>query len=548
MYSDGDGHVVFVDVWLELWVVKGLAFDPPIFCFDLFFDEPFIVHEMSGSSLQLIAMAAQAATGKDKLEARLLSLCMNAGVSNDMMDKMGTNGLTTVSLLTNICLTKEACVEMFKAPPFDLSGTDFGTKMEIGKLVSVYVASSTNAEVQLKADAERILLNLPPQINPLDMDTAKKIFHTQFPKVVLSMSQEPSKPFFERKILEVETAFIADQLTTVTNRSQEELMKSTPPDVGVDIRTGCFKTSTKEFGVPMPSTPEGLRARLNLLGICYVFLKQRFPGKGVLRSVEPLTFHYYVEWLLGPTVWGCASLDLNMKPIATPTLQHVLIYDRAIRAKMVELMNEGVDLDSALEAAKKDSEIRSMNFITHVATDINTPQCRAITAPGFAECSVVHTKVIGGGRNSGNDELLPAAKLKKLKNQLKQEAEATAKRKFNQLMLGNTGIPGQGLGKKARQKANQAARALAIGNGGVGDSQPNGAGYPRLQGGGSGSQKGAGKGTGKGKKGKEDTRFEGKPICFNWNRGAPCKSGPSCTMAHVCLKCHDTHPKIECTA
>ena len=89
--------MVFVDVWLELWVVKGLAFDPPIFCFDLFFDEPFIVHEMSGSSQQLIAIAAQAARGKDKLEARLLSLCMNAGVSNALMDKMGDSGLNTLS-------------------------------------------------------------------------------------------------------------------------------------------------------------------------------------------------------------------------------------------------------------------------------------------------------------------------------------------------------------------------------------------------------------------------------------------------------------------
>ena len=95
------------------------------------------------------------------------------------------------------------------------------------------------------------------------MDTAKKIYAKQYPKVDLSKAQEPSKPYFERNILEVETVFVAEQLTAVTNGTQEDAMRAAPPDIGVDLRTGLFKTTQKEFGVSMPTTPKGLRARLN---------------------------------------------------------------------------------------------------------------------------------------------------------------------------------------------------------------------------------------------------------------------------------------------
>lgn len=103
-------------------------------------------------------------------------------------------------------------------------------------------------------------------------------------------------------------------------------------------------------------------------------LEQRFPRQGVLQSVEAFTFHHNVEWLLGPTVWGKASLGgLDMKPVAAPTLQRVLIYDMAFRTRMIELMNACADLDTALDAARADSDIRMMRFTTNVATDIDTP-------------------------------------------------------------------------------------------------------------------------------------------------------------------------------
>lgn len=165
---------------------------------------------------------------------------LHAGVSDSLIDKQGDNGLNSVSLSTNIVSGKDECIAVFHAPPFDLSGAVFGTKLEIGKIVLVYVAATTTSEVR---DAERVLQRLPPQRNPLDMGTAKRMFHKQNPKIELSQPQEPSSLYFENQILKAETVRVAEQLTKVTIRIQEELITSGSPHVGVDPRTGCIKTS-----------------------------------------------------------------------------------------------------------------------------------------------------------------------------------------------------------------------------------------------------------------------------------------------------------------
>ena len=82
--------------------------------------------------------------------------------------------------------------------------------------------------------------------------------------------------------------------------------------------------------------------------------------------------------------------------------------------------------------------------------------------------------------------------------------------------------------KRARQNAK---KPLMLLNGGVQDGTA------------SGSAGGPGKGKSKGKTKGDDTH-DGKPICYNWNRGAPCKQNP-CPWAHVCLICKKDHPKSQ---
>ena len=235
---------------------------------------------------------------------------------------------------------------------------------------------------------------------------------------------------------------------------------------------------------------------------------------------------------------GKATVGLDLKPVTTPTILHVLMYHMALRKRMVELIKEEMDLDTVLEAAKKDDEILTMSFTTNLATDITTAHCRAMTAPGFSESSTSSPRHALQEPTFAAD-VVSKNQMKKLRQQLKVEAEIAARRKLSQLSLdnGGGGAPTGGLSKKQRQKANrQAKQSLAIQNGGHGDG-----GFPRLQG--AGGPGGHVKGGGKGDKGE---RFEGKPFCLNWNRKAPCKAGAICPMAHVCLKCKGPHPKACC--
>ena len=105
---------------------------------------------MSGSGLPAIT-----ASGRDKLEVRLPALCHNNGVTETLMDTMGDNGLTTVNLLKNTFADESEWRTALKDAPFDLSGTDFATKLQIGKLVVVYEACVATAEV------EALLRDLP---------------------------------------------------------------------------------------------------------------------------------------------------------------------------------------------------------------------------------------------------------------------------------------------------------------------------------------------------------------------------------------------------
>ena len=132
---------------------------------------------------------------------------MNAGVSETILNLMGDNDLNTVSLFYHTFSDKDDLRDTFKQVPFNLSGTDLPTKLALGKVISVWSACGENENVQLKADAERVLQHLPPQIPPLALDASKDLFDQAYPKMKLDKAKTPSKPFFEKGILQSETAF-----------------------------------------------------------------------------------------------------------------------------------------------------------------------------------------------------------------------------------------------------------------------------------------------------------------------------------------------------
>ena len=467
-----------------------------------------------------MSLPAITSTGKDLLEPRLAALCNNAGVPEATMDILGDAGLTTLSLMKNTLVDKDDWRNTLKGEPFNLSGADFKTRLEIGKLVGVYEAACASNDVELKAYADRIRQNLPPEVHLQEIVKSKKIFESS-EDTELTDVMVPSKGYYERMVLQVEVMFEDVAFTTVTNSAQEDLNVS-PNETKMDLTTGfvrCSKTE-KTFFVPLPRTAEELRARYKTYAVCWCFMKMKFPSKSQLRTMSTSVIEKYVDWLFGPKVWGAATLDPNQRPKSTPAIGHVIQYDRQIRKRQAELMNAGHDFAAALKAAQKSEELKQIHFLSPVAMDINTEECKRCTAPGVREAFGGPARKEGPAADAPPGGGGVAAKtIKKIKQQAKLEAEREVRKQ-----LGIEAPPGAGLSKNAKKKANKRAKAIGNGqqvlqiqNGGVGDGT---------------TQKGKAKG-----KGKSDDLFEGKPICYNWNKGKDCTKGAACTFAHVCLIC-----------
>ena len=491
--------------------------------FDVYFSQDkfdnLISDTMASSSLPVLV-----ASGKDKMDPRLLALCCNQNVSDAMMDKLGDNGLTSATMLKNTFKDKDDWRDSLTKPPFDLSGTDFATKLEIGRLVGVFEACCATNEVEVKANAERIRQNLPPEINIQEILQSQKIFeaaHFELTKAML-----PSKGYFERMVLQVEVGFEEVSLTTVTNLSQDDV-NDNPNEMRFNTATGQGTRSQKQYFIPLPKNSEELRARFRTFAICWVFMKMKFPSKAQLRTVSVEVIDRYVEWLFGPKVWGLAAME-NGKPISTPTIELVMPYDLQIRKKMAEFMNSGHDFKAALDAAKNPEkegmEIRQVHFLSPVAINITTPACKACSAPGIRETygNVAKKESEGPKQGAASASTIGKKTIKKIKQAAKIEAEKNAAMRA----IGN-GAPGGQISNRAKKRAAaQAKQQLALQNGGVGDGTA-GVGTRGAQ----FMTQALAKGKGKGK-----DMHEGTPICYNWNKGVACKRTP-CLFAHVCLIC-----------
>ena len=531
MAADG-----FSSIRLSLTTNFFLKFDDK-----LHFDEMYATRTVAAApGPSAMGTASGAGQPRDKLEARFSWLLMSAGVQEATLDKFGTMGLTSLQMFRHIATDDNALRNLLRKKPFELddTGGDALQALEVAKICSVYEASKESIAVENKYRAERLHQDLPPKLNPGEMDALQKTFESSHYK--LNPIQKPSDAYFERKTHELEARFIAESLSRVTNSKQQDI--NDERNMSWDPVNGTFKEKGKVFRVPMPQKAEGLRARLRTMGVCWHFLKLKAPGRRELATAEVTVLDRYADWLCGPDVWGHSTDDMDGKPIATPAIDHVLILDLQVRKRVAELMNEGYDLRTTFDMATADTKIMQTHFFNHVAIDIGTAKCKACTAPGLAEAHAAvagppsQEAASGTKRAIGDSDTLSKNQLEKIKKKAKKEAFEAAKKNAQKLLSiqngspAATGVarpPGQGTSKAARARANKRAAAgggappLAILNGGVGD--------------------------GSAAKGKGKSKGKGNGACYAWNDGKPCKDTP-CNFQHICSKCGGGHKRPDCTA
>ena len=127
-----------------------------------------------------MVLAPPVLTGKDKLDPRLMSLCMSNDVDPVILDLMGENGLVTCALLKHVVEDDAELRAMLNSDPFNLNAADFATKRKIGAVCAVYEQCQVSIDIQVKADAERLHHNLPPEITEENYEQAITTFEQQF--------------------------------------------------------------------------------------------------------------------------------------------------------------------------------------------------------------------------------------------------------------------------------------------------------------------------------------------------------------------------------
>ena len=130
-------------------------------------------------------------------------------------------------------------------------------------------------------------------------------------------------------------------------------------------------------------------------------------------------------------------------------------FDLQLRKFAADKMNEGLDMEAALEAAKNDVETRTVHFLNVVSVGINSAECRACSAPGL--CDRIRAKPQPADRSTATERAPPSDKAAKAKAK-------KLRKKAREAELKEAGRRAAASGPGGKRKV------LALQNGGVGDS------------------------------------------------------------------------------
>ena len=465
-------------------------------------------------------------SGRAKLEGKFLSMLEDAGVSEEICNKLGESGCNSSMLFGGITEDeKEMILYLQGACNLDVTqrADDF---LPRARLLIVWKACKARQEFEVKHSAQRAVENLPPQATDQDFGLAKEALE-KIDKMDLLDYETPSKPYWERKMGEVATGFVTESLTQVTNKTQEDVTKQKAEPCLT--QEGKIAVKMSEFTVPLPQDAEDLENRIKVMGACLMMVKQRFHHNPKLHTCNSDLFVRYVKWLKGPMIWGMHSLGPDDKPQSCPHIGHVMRYDKAVRTQVNNRMNRGQDIQAAWEAALADDTLKRMNLEIPFTCDANTPECRALTAPGLRAMYNMGPAPTFSRKRPSPSESLNVVRLPN----------------------GNGGVStvNTGLSKNQKKRARQAAnKAKGSGAAAAAIEAPP---VPlaimdakRTKGDG---KKGGGKGAkgGKGKgglpKGASAKTADDRSICFAYNRCEKCVQTP-CTFVHCCWFCGGDHP------
>ena len=176
----------------------------------------------AGAQAAAASGAPAAKKGSEKLETRFLRMLSSAGVEEVTIDAFGDSGITTLAGFRFLAKDEDRLRALLKKDPIKLDeDNSIAEAVQVSNIISVYESAKETIAVENKHKAERLYQDLPPKLNVGELEGLKKLFEKA--EYELNPIQIPSDAYFERKTHELETRYVAEALTRVTNSKQQDV-------------------------------------------------------------------------------------------------------------------------------------------------------------------------------------------------------------------------------------------------------------------------------------------------------------------------------------
>jgi hypothetical protein len=238
-------------------------------------------------------------------------------------------------------------------------------RLMIARLLSSWETAKRRMEVRVEQKALSAAQQLPELLSKTEHNSLRRAFEAQhYP---LEEKTTPADSYVEYRFDQIEQGEMrAETLQMTTSKSDTA---EDPLGATVDPRTGMIRIKKGAQEIPLPRNPEEFRARIRVLGHCWLIAAIKFPNKAWLRTATPQLFQEYVDFLLGEHVWNSHSKDAAGNVVASPLWSTFLSYEIEIRKLAAKLINEGLDIATAFRRAMNEPVTFARFFTTPTVRD-----------------------------------------------------------------------------------------------------------------------------------------------------------------------------------
>ncbi len=295
----------------------------------------------------------------------------------------------------------------------------------------------------------------------------------------------PSRYYVNRRLRQLETGELrAERLTevvTVTEGGDDEDDR----DVDLIVTANALRAQRKTVTVQLPSTPEQLRHRIDLMQVQWDLVQARHSDRRLFVSYDRSLWDRHAKHLLGEEIYGFRARGHGLQ------WADLLEYEYKIRHKALEWVNKGEKLlGQAFTDALRDADLKQLYFTLPLMTGGKRDSVAA-ELPSHQDQGV--SRLRQELRTLRSD-------LQRVKQTSNKTGSASSHEEPPQVQS-NKGKKGKGKGGKGKMAGAEAVRALRA--------------REKLM---------------------TNLPNNGGRLCYFFNIGN-CRDGNSCSFVHACFRC-----------